>query len=132
MKTLMLLLAMLAAPALAQPQDEPPAAGVEKPSPGVWKDRVFHWYYNPARSPAWLAVDDARAQVIDAARQWEACGVRMEYAGDTDRVPGAMDGSNVVGWRLDLPRQLRGITMGRQRAGELQERDIAFPAARAE
>lgn len=132
MKTWILLLAVAAHAAVAQPQDEPPAAAVERPSPGAWKDRVYRWYYNPQPRPPWLGVDEARAQVIAASREWDVCGVRMEYAGDTVRAPGTMDGRNVVGWRLDLPPRLRGITMGRHRAGELLERDIAFPAARAE
>jgi hypothetical protein len=121
--------------ALAQPSipnDEPPATSVERPSPGHWKDGTYRWFYNGARHPAWLSDDEARAWVVAAAKQWEVCGVRMEFQGDTDQLPGARDGRNVVGWRTDLPPQLRGITMGRQVAGELLERDIAWSADRLE
>jgi len=128
-------LLVCAGAALAQsavPADEPTAAGIERPSPGHWKDGVYRFLYNGAHHPAWLSDDEARAWVVDAARQWEVCGVRMEFQGDTDKLPGGRDGVNVVGWRTDLPPQLRGITMGRQGNGELRERDIAWSPDRLE
>jgi hypothetical protein len=122
-------------PARAQtalPGDEPPAAAIERPSPGHWKDGVFRFFYNGAHHPGWLTDDQARAWVIEAAKQWEVCGVRVEFQGDTDKLPGARDGANVVGWRTDMPPQLRGITMGRQAEGALLERDIAWSPERLE
>lgn len=104
----------------------------EKRSPGVWPDRAYRWFYNPQHHPAWLDAEGARALVLEAARQWEACGVTMQYLGETDRAPGTMDSINVAGWSLDIPRQLRGITLGRASAGRLFERDIAFRPDRKE
>ena len=114
----------LAGPAYAQRE--------ERPSPGAWPGKVYRWQYNPANHPSWLSDAQARELVVEASREWEVCGVRMEYAGDTDRPSGAMDGANVIGWRTELPRGLRGITLGRARQGRLIERDITFASARAE
>lgn len=121
---------LLLAPLLALGQ----AAGdeAEKRSPGVWPDRVYRWSYNPTSSPAWLTVESARDLVMAAAQQWEACGVRMDYQGETEHRPGTMDGTNVVGWRLDMAPQLRGITQGRAGGGRLLERDISIRPDRAE
>lgn len=111
---------------------QPEGDDVEKVSPGTWPQRVYRWHYNPRQQPPWLDAAQARSLVIDAARQWEsACGVSMEYQGETDLAPGAMDGTNVVGWR-GLPRQIRGVTLGRARDGQLRERDVAFDPRRAE
>ena len=104
----------------------------EQPSPGAWTDKVFRWQYNPSNKPAWLSDDQARQLLVDASKEWETCGLRMEYAGETNRASGVMDGVNVVGWRPDLPSNQRGVTMGRSRAGQLIERDITFASARAE
>ncbi len=120
----------LLAPALAL--GEPVEDRAEKRSPGIWPERVFRWSYNPQNQPEWLNLESARDLVLEAARQWEVCGVRMEYQGETERAPGAMDGINVVGWRLDLPRQMRGVTLGQAKAGRLLERDIAFRPDRRE
>ena len=116
----------LASPVFAQAQQG------EQPSPGSWPGKVFRWQYNPANHPAWLTDDAARRLLVDASREWETCGIKMEYAGETDRPPGAMDGTNVVGWQPQLARNLRGITMGRSRNGRIIERDITFASARAE
>jgi|GEM_PF-2949232 len=70
--------------------------------------------------------------VQEAAKRWEACGVRMVYEGDMDRAPGVMDGRNVIGWNRDMPSQLRGITQGRARIGTFIERDIALRPDRKE
>jgi hypothetical protein len=104
----------------------------EQPSPGAWPGKAYRWHYNGAEHPAWLSDEQARQLVIDASREWEVCGLRMEFAGDTDRPSGVQDGMNVIGWRREMPRQLRGITQGRARAGVLLERDITFSSARAE
>lgn len=103
----------------------------EQPSPGIWAGHTYRWFYNPAHQPSWLGASEAQAMVSEAARQWGRCGVRMEFLGDTDQPPGAMDGANVVGWR-DLPGGMRGITQGRASAGRLLERDIAFAPQRPE
>lgn len=104
----------------------------EKRSPGVWSDLVYRWSYNPQNHPAWLDGKAARELVLEAAKQWEACGVRMAYQGETESAAGRMDGNNVVGWSLDMPRNLRGITLGKARDGRLLERDIAFRPDREE
>jgi hypothetical protein len=104
----------------------------EKPSPGSWPGKVYRWQYNPSHHPSWLSDEAARALVIDASHEWQTCGIKMEYAGETQRASGAIDGVNVVGWQTDLPRNLRGITMGRARNGQLAERDITFASERAE
>ncbi|HVZ46150.1 MAG TPA: matrixin family metalloprotease [Ramlibacter sp.] len=123
-------LSCLLSAASAQPDEY--GAGLEKRSPGVWPDRVYHWYYNGANHPAWLGDDEARAWVQEAARKWEVCGVKMQYEGETDRAPMRMDGRNVVGWRDVLPRGARGITVGPAARGVLVERDIAFSSGREE
>lgn len=104
----------------------------ERPSPGIWPDKVYRWSYNPANQPSWLTAEAAKALFIDAARSWEVCGIRMEYIGESVQPPGAMDGANVVGWSSQLPLNVRGLTSGRARAGHLIERDIAFNPTRRE
>lgn len=108
------------------------AQRVEAPSPGAWPERVYAWYYNPQHAPAWLTPEAARQLVEAAAKPWAACGVRMVYQGDSERAPGKMDGSNVVGWSLTMPSALRGITQGRAKDGRLLERDIAIRPDRQE
>lgn len=107
----------------------PPA---ERPSPGVWPEREYRWYYNPQIPPPWLEAGAARELVLEAAARWEACGVRMTFLGDTDRPPGQMDRRNVVGWSVEMPAHLRAITMGQARDGRLLERDIAIRPDRKE
>jgi hypothetical protein len=104
----------------------------ETPSPGIWTDKVYRWSYNAANQPAWLTAEAAKALFIDAARTWEICGLRMEYVGESAEQAGAMDGVNVVGWGPQLPQNVRGVTLGRARAGQLVERDIAFNPTRRE
>jgi hypothetical protein len=120
------LVLLLAGAALAR---TPPP---EKPSPGSWPEREFRWQYNPRNPPAWLGSDEARALVIEAAKPWAACGLRMNFVGDTEHPPGKMDRINVVGWSLDMPPQLRAITLGQAREGRLLERDIAIRPDRKE
>jgi hypothetical protein len=98
----------------------------------TWPGGVFRWRYNPDPHPAWLSADQAAAMVRDAAKKWEACGVRMEYQGETTLRPGIMDGENVVGWAADLPGGVRGLTQGRARGRRLVERDIGFAPDRLE
>ena len=104
----------------------------EPPSPGRWPTAEYRWSYNPQHAPQWLSAQEARSLVIDAARRWEACGVKMTYEGETELLPGEMDRHNVVGWRLNMSPGMRGITQGQSRARQLIERDIAFSPDRAE
>jgi hypothetical protein len=129
MKVLALVLALLVAPSAASGAG---TGGVEKPSPGIWPSGVFAWHYNARNAPAWLDAAQARAMVLRAAKRWESCGVRMQWVADTERTPGAMDGVNVVGWSLSMPRQVRGLTVGRATAGRLLERDVMLRPDRAE
>jgi len=107
------------------------AAGNRRPPPGIWPDKVFHWYYNPAQQPAWLDADEARERVQAAIEKWQVCGLRSDYRGETGLVPGRMDGVNVVGWNAGLKR-LRALTQGRAYNGQLLERDVMFNPARRE
>jgi hypothetical protein len=109
----------------AQPQ-------AEKPSPGSWPGKVYRWSYNAAHQPSWISAEAAKSLFIEAARAWETCGIRMEYVGESAQQPGAMDDVNVVGWSPRLAANVRGVTMGRARAGQLIERDIAFNPTRGE
>jgi hypothetical protein len=79
-----------------------------------------------------MNADEARALITQAAMKWEACGVRMQFLGDTALLPGTMDGENVVGWAVELPRGMRGLTQGRAAGDRLVERDIVFAAERQE
>jgi hypothetical protein len=107
-------------------------ASREQSSPGQWSDKVYRWSYNPAGHPSWLSSEAAKALMLEAAAKWEVCGLHMEYVGDTQREPGRMDGDNVGGWSRRLPRNMRGVTLGRAQAGQLIERDIVFAADREE
>lgn len=104
----------------------------EKPSPGAWPERVFTWHYNPQHAPAWLSAEAAQILVQRAAEPWAACGVKMQFAGVTHRLPGKIDRTNVVGWSLEMPRQLRGITLGQAKDGRLLERDVLIRPDRKE
>jgi hypothetical protein len=104
----------------------------EQPSPGHWPDNVFRWSYNPAGHPSWLSDEAAKKLMLEAAAKWEVCGIRMEYIGETQHTLGRMDGENIVGWGHQLPRNMRGVTLGRAQAGRLIERDIVFSAEREE
>jgi hypothetical protein len=118
--------------AWAQGAGDATLPGTDRPAPGAWPDRTYRWQYNPLNHPPWLTSEQAREWVLEAARKWEVCGVRMEYLGETARPPFRMDRTNVVGWRTDLPARARGITGGRAADGVLLERDIAFSPGRAE
>lgn len=108
------------------------ACGAETVLPGIWSNRAFIWYYNPHDSPAWMTVDEAQALVQGAALKWASCGITMTYAGETDRMPGEMDGVNVMGWSTSIPANLRGLTVGQAHASILLERDVLIRADRRE
>jgi len=125
--------AAIAAAIVACAASQPASAQREEPpSPGSWPGKVYRWQYNGAEHPAWLSDEQARQLVVDASREWEQCGVRVEYAGETDRPSGRPDGVSVVGWRREMPRNMRGVTQGRPVAGRFVERDITFSSARRE
>jgi len=105
---------------------------IEKPSPGAWPDKAFNWYYNPTNAPAWLDEDHAFNLVKRSAKAWQICGVRLQYLGETVAQPGKIDRHNVVGWSLDVPKKLRGLTMGQAKHGTLLERDILIRPDRNE
>lgn len=105
---------------------------VEMSSPGIWSDHVYNWHYNPSHFPTWLTDEAARTLVIEASKQWEICGIKMVYQGETVRPAGAMDLTNVIGWSVTMPKQLRGITLGYAKQGRILERDIAFRPDRLE
>ena len=118
--------AAMALPALAAPQ------ALDKPGPGAWPTRVFTWHYNPQHAPAWLSAEAAQTLMQRASEPWAACGVQIQFAGVTDKPPGKMDGSNVAGWSLQMPRQLRGLTLGLAMDGRLLERDVLIRPDRQE
>ena len=122
-------LATLVAASFAQP---PASFSDETPSPGVWPGRVFEWYYNPEHVPSWLGAEEARLLVQEAAKSWEACGLRMAYQGETQRTPGQMDRRNVVGWSMQIPKRVRGMTVGQAKDGRLLERDVLIRPDRRE
>ena len=98
-----------------------------------WQPPVFRWQYNPAHAPSWLSAADAQAMVVRAVSGWRACAVEIKYEGVTDRVPGAMDGVNVIGWGPNLAAAQRGVTTGRtRRDGTMVERDIVVGPEREE
>lgn len=104
----------------------------EQPSPGSWKDRTYFWYYNGDDVPAWLDKDKSRDLYMKAAERWKICGVDLKFMGDTNQIPGKMDGKNVVGWSDRIPRAIRGLTLGRSKANQLIERDILIQSKRIE
>ena len=104
----------------------------EKVSPGIWMDHSFHWVYNSQNHPVWLSNESARNLVIEAAKKWEVCGIKMDYQGETLLPIGKMDRTNVIGWSLTMPMRLRGITVGQASNGQLLERDVAYRPDREE
>lgn len=104
------------------------------PPPGAWAAKVYRWQYNPHNRPAWLSAGAAEQQVKTAAGKWEACGLRMEFLGETTTPAGKVDGVNVVGWDAALTGQARAVTLGRANRAKRQliERDVVFNPARDE
>ena len=121
----MFLLAAFAGTVYADGPDRAPSGSPADPP-------VFRWYYNPQGEPAWLA-GEGRKRVEEAIEAWAPCGVRFEFAGETDQSPGLRDGRNVIGWDAGLGRGQRAITKNMMnRNGKVVERDVAFNSSRAE
>ena len=66
-----------------------------------WPHNTYVWRYNPKHKPDWLGEDEALTVVRNVAASWDTCGISLPYAGLTNKVPGNIDGENVVGWRED-------------------------------
>lgn len=101
------------------------------PSP-IWPDGIYEWFYNGENHPSWLTEEDAKQLVVDATMEWQACGVSLNFLGDTRLSPGAMDGVNVVGWSFSISPTLRGITLGRSNGRLLIEKDVLIRPDRNE
>lgn len=104
----------------------------EKITPGAWPESTYVWYYNPQHAPAWLSAAAASALVQRAAEPWTSCGVKMHFQGETSLPPGRIDRTNVVGWSVEMPSALRGLTLGQAKDGRLIERDILIRPDRPE
>ncbi len=98
----------------------------------LWKDAKYVWHYSRALQPEWLEPGLGLHLFRAAAQAWQVCGVRIEFAGETDLPAGRMDGASVVGWSASMRQGMRGITLRRQAAGALLEADVAINAANQE
>lgn len=97
-----------------------------------WQDKTYRWHYSRAGEPAWLEPGMGRYLFQRAASLWAACGVQLEFAGETSLPAGQIDGVNVAGWSSTLPREMRGITLKRSAARALLEADVAISATHRE
>jgi hypothetical protein len=97
-----------------------------------WNEATFRWYYSRASEPAWLDPGVGLQLFRRAAEAWAGCGVRLEFAGDTDRPADRADGVNVAGWSASLPPNFRGITFKRRAGQALLEADVAISATNRE
>ena len=93
-----------------------------------WPAHVYVWYYNPANAPAWLSPEEGLVLMQEAAVSWAPCGVTLRYGGLTDKVPGSMDGTNVVGWKTDGRAHSAWTSWRAHRDGRAIEADIALYA----
>jgi len=97
-----------------------------------WQQEKFVWHYSRALQPEWLEPGLGLHLFQGAAQAWQVCGLRIEFAGETDRPAGRMDGANVLGWSAAMRPGMRGITLRRQAAGALLEADVAINGANQE
>lgn len=97
--------------------------------PWRWTDATYRWHYSRAAEPAWLEHGMGLHLFRSAAALWAACGVRLEFAGETDLRAGKMDGVNVAGWATTLPPAMRGATVKRRARSALVEADVAINSA---
>jgi hypothetical protein len=93
----------------------------------------FRWYYNPKGEPSWLDSGEGLKLVEEALKAWSPCGVRFEFAGVTNHLPGVRDGLNVIGWDGKLGPGKRAITKKMaSRKMPVMEQDVAFSSSRDE
>jgi hypothetical protein len=97
-----------------------------------WEKSEYRWRYNPASAPSWLTDQEAREIVFAASLSWSACGVKIILDGETDQVPGRMDGVNVFGWSSDHSFRQRGMTIGRSKGALIYEKDVVISSSRQE
>ena len=89
-----------------------------------WSDRLFVWRYNSTNEPSWLRDGEALAIIREATDGWSACGVDMRYAGFSDKLPGIMDGENVIGWKNDGRAYSAWTSWQAKRSGQAIEADV--------
>lgn len=89
-----------------------------------WQEHIYSWHYNPNNKPGWLGEEEALEMIQGAAAGWEACGIHLSYEGITDKIPGDMDGENVVGWKLDGKNYSAWTTWSAHRDGRAIEADV--------
>lgn len=112
-----------------------PVRGSDAPDPDRlwrWKERTYRWHYSRADEPGWLERGTGLYLFRAAAARWAACGVQLEYMGETHHPAGQLDGVNVAGWATNLPRRMRGITLKRSVGPALVEADVAISVVHAE
>ncbi|MEK6243938.1 MAG: matrixin family metalloprotease [Pseudomonadota bacterium] len=97
-----------------------------------WSEEKFVWHYSRALPPAWLEPGAGLSLFRKAAEAWANCGVRIEFAGETDLPAGRLDGANVAGWSASMRRGMRGLTLRRQAALALLEADVVINGASQE
>jgi hypothetical protein len=97
-----------------------------------WNEAGFVWHYSRALQPEWLEPGLGLQLFRAAAEAWKVCGVRIEFAGETELPAGRMDGTNVLGWAASMRRGMRGLTLRRQRGGALLEADVMINGANQE
>ena len=103
-------------------------AEVSGDSPLRWRQDVIGWHYNPQNKPDWLDDAAALAFIQRAAAGWGACGIELRYLGETEQLPGVMDGANVVGWARDGKRYSAWTSWRARRNGAALEADITLYA----
>ena len=91
-----------------------------------WPGKRYIWHYNPENHPTWLSPDDSFKLISQAASRWQACGVELRYAGLTTKAPGAMDGTNVVGWSVEGTDHSAWTSWRARRDGMALEADVTL------
>ena len=124
---LIFLSAWLAGSASADDSAAPPV-----PADLRWASGVYRWHYNRALEPPWLSPGAGLYLFQAAADIWQACGLRIEFAGEIEQPAGRMDGLNVAGWSASLPPGHRGLTLRRREGAALTEADVMISATNGE
>lgn len=104
------------------------AAEMSGDSPLLWGQRSIGWYYNAQDKPDWIDDDEVLDLIRRAAIGWAACGMELRYLGETQRLPGSMDGVNVVGWRRDGRNYSAWTSWRARHNGPALEADITLYA----